>query len=404
MKFHSICIRSIKIKFHEVDASYLADTSRASHLLQRRSLGHLSPGFVEATKKKISHQSSNNVEIQPIQDNNKNTKIETSTNVRTRRIRRPTMIRRPKLIGKSVEGAAMQAVAASRKRASTNQFKNKANSSTGTTRAQGNRDPARARANAAGNMESNLMRSQTRAHRLVEEEKRDETLIRVVNDFFSLCSTAHGQLGRLSFIQSKARLKLADIWWPLSASQSVPKSVADFLMLLAPNAWNNVCALPPIPGGVSDIFIPTLARWIVAIKPGLELLSVSSSSNQTNQTSKRIDSILLCTEIRNIRGTKCCAITRISVLNSKCTRQRHPIVRSEGWILNLRRRPKASKRNRRQSNTRSSYFTEKDSAGMDKVLTDVHVSTIMHFVVSSRKFLSLIFLFLALFDFGKPTL
>lgn len=292
------------------------------------------------------------------------------------------MIRRPKLIGKSLEGAAMQAVAASRKRASTNQFKNKANSSTGTTRAQVNRDPAKARANAVGNMDANLMRSQTRAHRLVEEEKRDETLIRVVNDFFSLCSTAHEQLGRLSFIQSKARLKLADIWWPLSASQSIPKSVVDFLMLLAPNAWNNVCALPPIPGGVSDIFIPTLARWIVAIKPGLELLSVSSS---LNQTSKRIDSILLCTEIRNIRGTKCCAITRISILDSKSTRQRHPIVRSEGWILNLRRRPKASKRNRRQSNTRSSYFTEKDSAGMDKVLTDVHVSTRIHSVVDFRK-------------------
>ena len=38
----------------------------------------------------------------------------------TRRIQRPTSIRRPKLIGKSVEGAAAQAMAASRARASAN--------------------------------------------------------------------------------------------------------------------------------------------------------------------------------------------------------------------------------------------------------------------------------------------
>jgi hypothetical protein len=41
------------------------------------------------------------------------------SNAPPRKIRRPTFIRRPKLIGKSVEGAAMQAMAASRARAST---------------------------------------------------------------------------------------------------------------------------------------------------------------------------------------------------------------------------------------------------------------------------------------------
>ena len=390
-------VKSVKTKFHEIDILNLTDTTHASHLLQRRSLRNLSPAFIEAKTKKRMQQLSKNVENRPAQDNDKKANIETSSSGPTRRIRRPTMIRRPKLIGKSVEGAAMQAVAASRKRASTNQFKNKTSSSTGTVRAQSSRDSTRVRAN-IGKTGSTLTRSQNRVHRQVQEEKRDENLIRVVNDFFSLSSMGHVKLQRLNFIQSRARLKLADIWWPQSASQSIPKSVADFLTLLAPNAWNDVCALPPIPGGISNIFIPALARWIVATKPGLELLSVS-----LNETSKRIDSILLCTEIRKIRDTKCCAITRISVVDPKNTRQRHPLVRSEGWILNLRRRPKTSRRHLQQTMTKSSYFTEKDSAGMDKVLTDVYVSTTLHSVIDFHKS-HLIFLFSAFHDFGKPAI
>jgi hypothetical protein len=129
----------------------------------------------------------------------------------------------------------------------------------------------------------------------------------------------------------------------------------------------------------------------------MKLLSVSSSSNRT---SKRIDSILLCTETRNVRGAKCCAILRISVLDFKGSRRRRPLVRSEGWVLNFQRRSKTSKRNRRRAKTSSSFFIEKDSAGMDKVLADVHVSYTMDSAVNFHR-LSLIFFSLAFFDFGK---
>lgn len=364
--------KSIKKIIHEAETSKLADASRASHLLQRRSLGKLSPGFVEANSKSNKKQSSQNLkktEDSSTQGTEKTPKIEISTTTTgpRRRIRRPTMMRRPKLIGKSVEGAAMQAMAASRQRASTNHFKSKTNPTKGTklaTRPPVNKESNKARPNV---VDSSLIRSPAGS----QEEETDETLSQVKNDFTRLCSAVQGQSERLSSTQSKARLQLLDIWWPQTPSQIIPLSVANFLLSIAPNAWNDVCALPPLPGGVLDVFIPTFARYLAALTPGLELLPVSSSLNGTN---KRIDSLLLCTDIRNIRGTKCCAITRISIIDSSSNRQRIPMVRSEGWILNLRRRSKAAQQVKRHGRIKSSYFTEKDSAGMDKVLTDVHVS------------------------------
>lgn len=361
---------------HEVNVSNLADTSRASNQLQRRSLGWLSPGFVEAPSKRRTQQPSKKSEEKATKRIDSNTNVKVPTNEPARRIRRPTMIRRPKLIGKSVEGAAMQAMAASRKRASTNQFKSKTNpTATGAKapmRSQPNREPGRFRSNVG--TESNLARSEPRTHR-VQTEQKDENLTHVLNDFSSLCSRTHGQLTRLNSAEAKARLQLADVWWPQIPSQTIPKSVAEFLISKAPNAWNDVSALPPLPSGVLDIFIPTLARWIVALTPGLELLSVSSSSS--NNGNNKIDSLLLSTEIRNVHGTKCCAILRISLIKFQSSKHRIPIVRSEGWILNLRRRPKdskASKKVKRYTNMRSSHVMEKDSAGMDKVLVDIHVS------------------------------
>eukprot|EP00536_Pseudo-nitzschia_multiseries_P007031 jgi/Psemu1/194486/e_gw1.157.96.1 len=370
-------VKSVKTMLHEVDTSNLADTNRESHLLQRRSLKSLSPGFVEATNKKRTQQTSQSLENPPpSQVKEKNTKIEMSSNIPvptngpTRRIRRPTMIRRPKLIGKSVEGAALQAMAASRKRASTNQFKNVTNPSAAaktSSRAQINKEPGKPRAGTVGNAEP---RSRARTRRILEEEK-DETLTRVRKDFARLCSTAHAKSGRMSLMRSKARLHLANIWWPQSPSQKIPKSIAEFLISVAPNAWNDVCALPPLPGGVLDLFIPTLAKWLVALTPGLELLSLSASSNQVNN---KVNSLLLCTEVRNVRWSKCCAITRISLVDSKNTKQRLPLVRSEGWILNFQRRSKTSKQRRRREKMRTSFLVEKDSAAMDKVLIDIHVS------------------------------
>jgi hypothetical protein len=279
------------------------------------------------------------------------------------------MIRRPKLVGKSVEGAALQAVAASRKRASTNQFKSRTNPP------QGKKAPG----NQYASKENSKLRTTPNA--AVEKpltctlqnrnEERDETLILVMKDFANLCSNKSKQLLRFSSGQQESRLVLASIWIPRLPSQFIPISIAEFLTSIAPKVWDDVCSLPPLPGGVLDIFIPTLARWIIALNPGLELLSVQSSSVRTD--GHQANSIFLVSAIRNVHGSKCCAVSKISFLDSASSRQRIPTVKVQGWLLNLKRRSATAQRRKPGSKDKCSLPIEKDSAGMDMLLTQTHV-------------------------------
>jgi hypothetical protein len=284
------------------------------------------------------------------------------------------MIRRPKLIGKSVEGAAMQAVAASRKRASTNQFKNRTNP------AQGVKAPA---VRQSTRKESTKSRTTTvTADRPLirtiknRKEENDETLVHVRQDFEQLCSEKRKQLLRLSSRQQEARLSLANIWLPRVPSHFIPISIAEFLTSIAPKAWDDVCSLPPLPGGVKDIFLPTLARWIVALNPGMELLSIQPSQNRMD--GQKQNSLFFVSTIRNVRGSKCCAISRISMLDSTSSRQRVPTVKIQGWLLTLPRRPKTPRRLKLDSPSKRSFPIEKDSTGMDLLLTQTHVSATLH--------------------------
>lgn len=55
------------------------------------------------------------------------------------------------------------------------------------------------------------------------------------------------------------------------------------------------------------------------------------------------------------------------------TGKKKAIVRSEGWILNLPRRSKMDQIRKLDSNATSMLSKEKDSAGMDKLVSDLHV-------------------------------
>jgi hypothetical protein len=55
------------------------------------------------------------------------------------------------------------------------------------------------------------------------------------------------------------------------------------------------------------------------------------------------------------------------------TGKKKAIVRCEGWVLNLPRRSKMDQIKRLDSNATSMLSKEKDSVGMDKLASDLHV-------------------------------
>ncbi|KAG7353587.1 hypothetical protein IV203_002942 [Nitzschia inconspicua] len=371
--------KNISALFREADNAITVESTAVSCNLQRRSLGLLSPGKSEVGSKRPQKNESSTKEetpksgLPPLQVSESIDRTRGYGAVPLRRIQRPTTIRRPKLIGKSVEGAAMQAVAASRKRASSNQFRNipsqamkqagRVVSSKESTKAGRGRPSAPSRSSPE---QQNVQPSR------VFKDDEDEKADRVKQDYLKLCKPKQIALCRLSSLQRNARLKLMNTWWPRSSSHSVPLSILDTLRIISPKGWHDVCSLPPLPGQVKNIFIQTFARWILALTPGLELVRTNDPTRTQVETSSR--SVFLCSTIRNVRGTKCCAIVKVSLTGPPSERRGTSTVRAQGWMLNLPRRTKEAQRRKPGGNLISALSLGRDSAGMDVLMTEVHLS------------------------------
>lgn len=112
----------VSTRLKEADNAAIGEHATLLQIYQRRCLGHLSPvvrnerGNQRRQRKRLSH------EEQHRRANDRRVRPDSQPDS-GRRIRRPTMIRRPKLVGKSVDGAAIHAKAAARARASSSRFK-----------------------------------------------------------------------------------------------------------------------------------------------------------------------------------------------------------------------------------------------------------------------------------------
>eukprot|EP00980_Cylindrotheca_fusiformis_P022307 scaffold9191_cov114-Cylindrotheca_fusiformis.AAC.2 len=342
-------------------------------LLQSRCLHVLAPsnGLNGVKEKLPANKPTTKVRLQAVSPPSLSSDTQNSENRPARRskIRRPVFIRRPKLVGKSVEGAAMQAVAASRKRASSNQFKNVATSNP-TRRPSNSRisrpsrdgqtgDASRSTAKSPPSLASEPLAS----HK--EEEEQDETLERVKGDFLLLCSAKESQLQRRSAVHRLALLRLATLWWPRNKVIGLPFAVGKFLVCKSPLAWSDSRPLPPLPTEIQEFFTVAFARYIVAFTPGLKLVPLVPSRFGTKQG----DSVLLSSEIKNVRGCKCLAV----VLISKAVSSRDDtVIRCQTVVLNLVRRSKARKNMKTGANIKGTLSFEKDAAGMDKLAADLH--------------------------------
>ena len=385
--FNFFFLQSVAARLRDLDNACLHAASRYTNALQLGSLQILSPladglkdggggdkdsiKSVSKTKEKSSKEKHKSETTSKAGDGCGNDESP------ARRIHRPVSIRRPKLIGKSVEGAAMQAVAASRARASANRFKQPSALSkrpqrdSGTLRDNARVVSAKSSLSQTDSSTTDSTRSMQPARSANDENKRhDEILIRVMGDFRLLISTDRKVVRRLNSLQRQALTILANVWWPRDQSYTIPKSVGEYLISKVPITWSDACTIPPIPSQMLDIFPLSFSKWVAAWTPGLQILPLPSINGPVNIP----NSVLLSSEVKNVRGSKCLAVVRIS--RARVTKKQHSrtVIRCEGWILNLPRRPKADRIKAFDSNATHMMASEKDSAGMDKLASELHVS------------------------------
>lgn len=349
----------------------LGNAGRISHTLQFRSLRILAP---PAKAHEFKSEQNTGAGASTTREHSAHTKTELATEQPTtmRRIRRPTVMRRPKLVGKSVEGSAMQAVAASRKRASSNQFKNIA--STTPSRRQPSGAPIREGGRSSimktppNTSEARIRqfgRPPSSSRRSKEIQEKDEILSRVKKDFALMYKFENWQLKRASSLYRGANLLLTNLWWPRNNGEKVPRGVAEFILTQSPLAWSEECLAPPFPEGLTDVLVPIFARWIATFTPGLQIVSTDTRANQHG-------SMLLASDIKNVRSVKCQTVVKISrVQNSGMS---NTMIRCQGWLLTLPRRRRKDQLKKSESNISNAYLRERDSIGMDKLASDVQVS------------------------------
>eukprot|EP00934_Nitzschia_sp_Nitz4_P004171 Nitzschia sp. Nitz4//scaffold20_size174350//160042//170970//NITZ4_002134-RA/size174350-augustus-gene-0.39-mRNA-1//1//CDS//3329541905//4161//frame0 len=363
-------LKSLSIRFRDSEAQCLDDTGRYLSTMQFRTLRLLSPPTKVLGVKIDQGESSPK---QPQKDQPQTPNDESESTVRegvTRRIRRPTVMRRPKLVGKSVEGAAMQAVAASRKRASSNQFKN-IGATAGSRRTggvTGSRDAPRSAATKAGlgpGSSASESRRELTMTKHAESKTHDQNYQWVRNDFSMMVRFRYWKLRRMSARSIDAAMSLTNLWWPRKVTETIPASVADFITSKSPLTWSDECVLPTSPSTLGDFFLSMFARWITTFTPGLQVVHTSPPTSHGS-------SIFLVSDVKNVHSSKCFCVVRISKVDWDIAGKQMSAMTCRGWGVYLPRRKQKCKLKRAESRVMTAHIKERDATGLDKLTTDTH--------------------------------
>lgn len=357
----------VAFRLREKDNSNLAAAGRSMHEQQLRCLKLLCPPPSSVKSKPIeivgtmneSGQTKPNVSkptpklenIEPPQDT---TDIEGERTGISRKVQRPLAIRRPKLIGKSVDGAAMQAVAASRARASSNRFRgNISNTATATTssRKSSDQDPIAE----AATSKPPLVKAVSTA---IRRGNDDEQILRLRKDFET--KMFDSMFSRQSALQINVIRNLTSCWWPSNPGLTTSPHVLNFLLLQSVATWDDACHLPVMPRSLSKAFLNSFVPWIGGHNTGLRPVYPSS---QSQGFTLDCNPAIIAGVVRRVRCCKCFAVARLA-----CTQKKDSLtLHCAGYILTTLRK----------SLTPKAYGlaqSERDSAGLGKLSSDLRVS------------------------------
>lgn len=367
--------RNASSRLLEKDKAFLESTEQSVDSLQRRSLKYLSPKSAPMLTTPSDFKTDNSIVTKPGTASRRGSSsgdigaaAEKADNAEqgckpeqkmqpepSRRATRPSAIRRPKLIGKSVEGAALHAVAASRARASSNMFKG------GLTNASSSvqRKPQDSSERQVTKRKPDIPKAPTASSSITDEE-RDLNRVReeceaFINQGKALCRSSHS-------LQIQAVRSLAGKQWPVEPPKTVSQLIAEFVIANNSLAWSDVCEVPQLPRWMESSFLASFARTITAWTTGISVVPVSKRRDGMRSPSS---SILLTGEVRNVRDCKCLTVLSLTSFTTNKNGARKMFLRCNGWAVALPRRLDA-RQDFRHSNL---SLAEKDATGIDILST-----------------------------------
>ena len=288
----------------------------------------------------------------------------------SRRIQRPTSIRRPKLIGKSVEGAAVQAMAASRARASVTRGSSpfqKSSKSVPQTR-----DITIETGSKAHNT-SSIARATARDDKQqpsIELSQNERMLAAELSILLKGYKEAMPLLSASPFHVSLVVQSLIDKFWVAKPERPLSRPVQEFLLTRSVHLWSSSC----IPYGFPDRMMHDMSsyfvQWLKMSRP--EEFNVLQLDTPSRFVSILSTSATIMVELKQIHHRRLCVVLRISL---KCNPENEkPALCCDAWMLLLDRvdeevkpatppRRNAQKENHEQTRTRS-YLGRQESLGL----------------------------------------
>jgi len=305
----------------EEDTSLLDAGWRANDLLQRRSLSFLSPSALTAepqTKRTpLKREKTAQLKEVPVTL----TSEESERKETSRRIVRPVSIRRPKLVGKSVDGSAAHAVAASRARAS---FKGSYGTNTQAPGPKGNPNTASINTRASiGPRKVRDGRDDSRPSTIQEKRKG-----KVVKEFRARLKGVHSAGRHHTLHQHVTRSFMGALWPHKLGSPPIPVA-GSFLIRQTKLDAVTTAELFPFPPGMFETLTVIFADFLKDSVSGLRIVATSKEDPGLPPT------VFLGGEARRMRGLKCFPVLQIDMVRDRDSRQF--LLRCSTWTVTLQR-------------------------------------------------------------------
>lgn len=354
----------VAARLEEKESQTLLQTKQSAGSLQRRSLKLLSP-VMDSTggvkKKEVPlkvGETINDIDNERTAVQNPSRAVSNrgfhegkdGNDRRDRSVTRPTSIRRPKLIGKSVDGAAFHAVAASRARASSHAFRGTLAGSSNLGQSRKPSEPIRKPSSSRSPSipvvtNRSVQRSQNKGSSFLHK--------------FYESYVGTGQ-GRVHTDHSKVTRHLNASFWLAKSSDTVSPVIADAILQENSQAWYDTSQMLPLPGKLSETFVASFTAELTQ-RTSREDLSIVPMENQSQASI----SIILTSGSRAVHQSRCVPVAKLSVLNMERGKLKSSMLAVEASILSLPRR----KNDRRFSLKRRRYYSlelmEHDASGSD---------------------------------------